>query len=60
MEDKTDKHKCDDCGKLFSFGDGILAEVKNNKVVVTNCSAFTSLTCLCNDCVKKRNIIVDE
>ncbi len=52
--------KCENCNKEFECYDGILAEIIDNKVVMTSCTPFTKLTSLCNDCVKELNIIFNE
>ena len=49
-------YKCDECGKGFDYEYGILAEVRDNKVVFDNCTPFTSLTCLCDSCVEIKGI----
>lgn len=47
---------CEECGKEYMFPDGILAEIRDNKIVMDSCSPFTVLTKLCNECVKKLGI----
>lgn len=49
-------YNCQHCGKEFNFPDGILAEIKDNRVVVESCSPFTELSELCMECVKELNI----
>ena len=44
---------CEDCGKSYNDGEGILAEIQDNKIVMTSCSPFTILTQLCNECWEK-------
>lgn len=53
-------NKCENCDNDFEYPDGIIAEIIDNKVVMTNCSPFTKLTTLCNNCVEKLKIIVEE
>ena len=47
---------CEKCGEKFNFPNGILAEVKDNKVVVESCSPFTQLHEICMPCVTKFDI----
>ena len=49
-------YKCEHCGKEFTFPDGILAEIKDNKVVMETCSPFTKLSELCMGCVEELGI----
>lgn len=47
---------CEKCGIKFNFPNGILAEVKDNKVVVESCSPYTQLNEICMPCVTKFDI----
>lgn len=47
---------CQKCEKEFDFGDGILAEVVDNKIITDTCNPFTELTELCSACVDELGI----
>ena len=53
-------YTCENCGKIYTACEGILAEIKDNKIVMESCSPFIKLTKLCNDCVEKLKIVVNH
>jgi len=52
-------YKCRECGEYFTIRQGILAEIKDGRVVMGDCSPFTNITALCNKCVEKLGIITE-